>query len=139
MKHKHKGIGAVAVIVIVAAAVAATAAVLLLFKGISGGLGDGEGKGDRDAASQTEETTAPPEITTETVSYYEIVVAQNDYLFGNERYSQEETDRLMQAVKQAQTEQNLQVSVRDDGASVNAYRTLITALKENKISYIEIE
>lgn len=131
---KFKGMGVLGVIAIIAA-VLIVAAVLI---GKGGGKGDGEGSGDKpESSSQVSAETTIPVITTESIQYIEIVVKGNEYLFSNNKYTVDNIDSLITAVKKESQEKDIQVQVRDDGASVKAYKTLLSEFKSNKISFAE--
>lgn len=137
---KHKGMSFLGVVAVVALILVAAAILVGIGIGIGkgGGKGDGEGSGDKpESSSQVESQTTIPLITTESVQYIEIVVEGNEYLFSNSRYSLDDIERLVDAVKKECKENDIQVQVRDDGASVKAYKTLANELKANNIHFTE--
>lgn len=137
---KFKGMGVLGVIAIIAAVLIVAAVLIGIGIGIGkgGGKGDGEGSGDKpESSSQVSAETTIPVITTESIQYIEIVVKENEYLFSNNKYTVDNIDSLITAVKKESQEKDIQVQVRDDGASVKAYKTLLSEFKSNKISFAE--
>ena len=125
--------GAVAAIILVAAlvVVAVVAVVGLLTDGfgLGGGQGDNEGEGN---VSDTQSETDVPELTVYELDFLDVTVSNNEYLYQNSRLQLDELmDRLVADAA------DTKVKVTDENASKRAYESLIAALKDKKIHYIE--
>lgn len=142
---KLKGSALVTVIIVVA--VAAVVGVVVYYfggfggKGLNGGKGDEEGSGNAETAATPamatvpETTTETTIVTTEEIEYFEVTVDGNNYIFGSNSYEIDETDNLIEDIKN--NDEQLTVKIKDENASLKAYETLIAAFKEDHIKYIE--
>lgn len=118
--------------------------------GFGGGLGSGNGDGasvnsgvsenslsdnsgtENTHISETEsETETVPEETTESIKYIDVTVSGDTYLMNN-------TEKTLEAfISLAKDGDNTVVRITDDNAVADAMDSLISALDENSISYIE--
>lgn len=133
MKRTYKGAFWIPLIIGVAIAIVIVGVILYAFggKGFGGGRGDGEGSNSIPADSSISEISQPE---TETMEYINITVSGSDYLFQNQKMT---VDELMSELNSV--EEKFPVKITDDGASIKAYDTLVKALKDNNIRYIEQE
>ncbi len=120
--------------------------------GFGGGFGSGNGNGDggnsnskissensvadsadNDNIPETDETTTEtlPEETTEAIRYMEITVSGDTYFIN----SAEKT--LDDFISLATDDENTVVRITDDNAVADAMESLISALENNNIQYIE--
>ena len=121
---------------------------IVLSLGFGGGLGSGNGNGDgntsivseNSSSDNTEENTQVSETTetsetvteetTEAVTYLDITVSGNTYLLdGNET--------TIDDITETAGDDNIVVRITDDNAVADAMESLISALDEKNISYIE--
>ncbi|MBQ2823427.1 MAG: hypothetical protein IJF18_02500 [Oscillospiraceae bacterium] len=132
-KKKSRGFGFLIVLIIIAVIVAA---LLLLSKGGFGFGGGSSGDGDsvqvNATVSETAAETATEEAVTEEITYIEITISENTYIYQNR---QAELDELIAEL--TSSADNAPVKITDDNASQDAYSKLIGALEENNISFIE--
>lgn len=136
MEKKRKGGG-------VAAVTLAAAAMLLFTRGPGLGLGDGMGIGNAPAdvptppaqVEQTQSTTqreTQPETAPVEKRILLVTVAENDYLYENQKY---DLNGLMACITAVEGE--FVVEIREDNASLRAVRDLTDSLAEVSISYIQ--
>ena len=144
MRRKHKGFSLLGAVIIALCAVAVGAVVWMLFGrggfGFGGGKGDGEGNGERntpESSAAESVTTATTALTTEQITYIEVTVSGNTYLFQSQQYT--DPDALLHEIRAAKAEQDVPVRITDDGASLNAYNKLKDALRAEKIRFLESE
>lgn len=132
MWKDQRGFGWISIIIIV---------VIIGFVGVGayffgrGGIGFGGGKGDNDGDGNTVEVLEEAEeITpvTEDMEYLRVSVSGNEYLYQNSKVSLEEL-----ISKLTEPSMDIPVKIMDENASRVAYTSLIEALKENNIRYIE--
>jgi len=117
--------------------------------GFGGGLGSGNGNGSsvssdnssvsEDSSSDNSETKdtqssetdeSVTEKTTEAVTYIDVTVSGSAYIMdGNET--------TLDAVTETASDDNIVVRIKDDNAVADAMDSLISALDEKNISYIE--
>lgn len=124
-------------IAIIIAVVAVVAVVIVGFAtngfGLGGGKGDGEGEGNV-SQPQSQQETEVPEPVVEEVTFLNVTVSENEYLYQNSRLQLDELmDRLV--VDAVETK----VKITDENASKRAYNNLINALEEKNISYIKAD
>lgn len=133
MKRTYKGAFWIPLIIGIAVAVVVVGVILYAFggKGFGGGKGDGEGSNSISADSSISESSQPE---TEAMEYINITVSGSDYLFHNHKLT---FDELMSELNSSK--EKFPVKITDDGASIKAYDTLVKALKDNDIRYIEQE
>lgn len=118
--------------------------------GFGGGFGSGNGNSDggnskissensvddssdNDNISETDETTTEllPEETTETIRYMEITVSGDTYFMND-------NEKTLDAfISLASDSENIVVKIIDDNAVADAMESLISALENNNIQYIE--
>lgn len=118
--------------------------------GFGGGFGSGNGNGDggnskissensvadsadNDNISETDETTTEvlPKETTETIRYMEITVSGDTYFMND-------NEKTLDAfISLASDSENIVVKIIDDNAVADAMESLISALENNNIQYIE--
>ncbi|MDE6092644.1 MAG: hypothetical protein K2G14_06065, partial [Ruminococcus sp.] len=118
--------------------------------GFGGGFGSGNSNGDggnskissensvadssdNDNISETDEITTEtlPEETTETIRYMEITVSGDTYFMND-------NEKTLDAfISLASDSENIVVKITDDNAVADAMESLISALKNNNIQYIE--
>lgn len=126
--------GAVPIVIIIIAAVVVVAAVVIGFLtdgfGLGGGQGDSEGEGNV-SDSQSSDTEAPEPVLEE-LDFLNVTVSESEYLYQNSRFQLDELiDRLLTDAA------DTKVKITDENASKRAYESLIAALKDKKIHYIE--
>lgn len=141
MRIKGFSIGSLLVVLLVVSAVAVVA--YFLGKGgfgIGGGKGDGEGTGSVEAvpviATQAETAVTSEIVTTQEIEYVEVTVHENTYLFNNKPYEHEQLTELINDVKK--NGEKVTVRIKDDNASDKAYSSMLSALSDAKIRYIEV-
>ena len=126
----NKGIGVIGVVAIVAVIIIAVAIISLIGLGLGGGQGDGEGEGNVSAEESSETEVSDTEV--KELYFLEVTVSENEYLYQNSRLQLDELiDRLVADAA------DTKVKITDENASKRAYESLIAALKEKKIHYIE--
>lgn len=104
--------------------------------GVDSGKGDGEATGNTEAETTVSEQVVETTITTpviEELEYIEITVSGNEYLYQNSKYTLDDLIKVLTNQELVNT-----VKITDEKASLKAYETLITALSDNNIHYIEI-
>ncbi len=133
MKRKYKGAFWIPLIIGIAIAVIVVGIIIYAFggKGFGGGKGDGEGSESISADSSISESSI---TETEAMEYINITVSGSDYIFQNQKMN---IDELISELNS--TEEKFPVKITDDGASIKAYDTIVEALKDNDIRYIEQE
>lgn len=132
---KNKGsISIGTIILLVAAAVVVITVIGFLSNGFGfgGGKGNGEGAGDTSIVQSQPETESKPVL--EEMEYINVTVSENEYLYGN---SKVKLDDLMDKLKTDAAD--TKVKVTDENASKRAYKDLISALEDNRISYIKAD
>lgn len=133
MKKRYKGAFWIPFIIGIAVAIVIVGIIIYAFggKGFGGGKGDGEGSNSVSADSSISEIL---QFETEAMKYMNITVSGSDYLFQNQKMT---VDELMSELNSG--EEKFPVKITDDSASIKAYDTLVKALKDNGIRYIEQE
>ena len=116
------------------------AIVAILYLGIGGGIGGGKGEGEGAGTIETSQNSQ--EDTTEEKTEYngdeyegaifDVTVAGNDYFFKNERI---ELEKLLDSFDDVKGP--FVVEIKDDNASLKAYKALTDRLDNLYIRYIE--
>ena len=128
-----KVLGLVSVIIIVIVIL-----VISLILGTGIGNGNGNGNGDDNGQSVVSVSDIDEKsviIETTEIEYVNVTVSGNKYIFDNAESSLEE---LIDSLKNL-SDGGVSVKIKDDNASLKAYRALIKLLDDNKIKYINEE
>ena len=115
---------------------------LLLLLGLGGyGLGFGFGKGFGSGSSGTdsgtvkEQVSQPEEqssVVTEEIKTVEVTVSGNKYLYQNRETSLDDLITQLKAL-----DKDVQITVHDDNASLDAFKALTDKLTESGLSHAE--
>lgn len=115
---------------------------LLLLLGLGGyGLGFGFGKGFGSGSSGTDSGTVKEQISqpeeqssvvTEEIKTVEVTVSGNKYLYQNRETSLDDLITQLKAL-----DKDIQITVHDDNASLDAFKALTDKLTENGLSHAE--
>lgn len=126
--------GSVAAIILVAVLVVVAIVAVVGFLtdgfGLGGSQGDDEGEGNVSAEESNETEVSDTDV--KELYFLDVTVSENEYLYQNSRLQLDELiDRLLTDAA------DTKVKITDENASKRAYESLISALKNNKIHYIE--
>ena len=115
---------------------------LLLLLGLGGyGLGFGFGKGfgtgnsGTDSGTVKEQVSQPEEqssVVTEEIKTVEVTVSGNKYLYQNRETALDDLITQLKAL-----DKDVQITVHDDNASLDAFKALTDKLTENGLSHAE--
>lgn len=136
----NKGKVKIGPIIIIILIIVAVLVVLYFMKGFGlGGTGSGSGENSTassaDVSSSVEESTESSEPDTEELTYINVTVSENEYIYQNKKIS---LDALVEQLIKDATD-GVKVQITDENASKRAYDDLVAALDKNEIAYIKAE
>lgn len=135
MWRDQRGFAWLVVVKWVVRIVAVAVALFTVYGLVKLGIGRGGGKGDNDGDGNDVEVSEETEEITpiiEELEYVSVSVAGNDYIYQNNKVTLDELITQLAA-----SAEEVPVKITDTNASRNAYTSLIEALRENHIRYIE--